>query len=97
MKESRKQLIKDLHSKVGIVWRTSIEKEFPKLFKEEALVVKKWYKYRNNSIDILMVWNDSKDTYGFWKNEYRDGLSFIAINNKIPATDEEVEQALIKE
>ena len=36
MKESRKQLIKDLHSKVGIVWRTSIEKEFPKLFKEDA-------------------------------------------------------------
>ena len=35
MKESRKQLIKDLHSKVGIVWRTSIEKEFPKLFKED--------------------------------------------------------------
>ena len=36
MKESKKQLIKDLHSNVSIVWQTSIEKEFPKLFKEDA-------------------------------------------------------------
>lgn len=38
MKEGRKNLIKDLHSVVGTVWQTSIETEFPKLFKEEALL-----------------------------------------------------------
>tara|TARA_R110002096_G_scaffold81836_1_gene190593 strand:- start:279 stop:788 length:510 start_codon:yes stop_codon:yes gene_type:complete len=97
MKKGRKELIKRLHDGAWSGIKKEIEKEFPKLFKEEALVVGKWYKYRDNCIDALMVWNDSEDTYGFWRNKYRTELSFDLINDKIPATDKEVEQALIKE
>tara|TARA_B110000902_G_C13741369_1_gene372967 strand:- start:78 stop:419 length:342 start_codon:yes stop_codon:yes gene_type:complete len=52
MKESRKKLIKDLHSNVGIVWQTSIEKEFPKLFKEDALLKEVRKRYKNGDVFI---------------------------------------------
>jgi hypothetical protein len=97
MKESRKEFIKKAHSAACSEWKKNIEKEFPKLFKEDALVVGKWYKYHDNYQESLMVWNNSEDTYGFWGNEYRDDLSFHISYDKIPATDKEVEEALIKE
>jgi hypothetical protein len=97
MKEIRKEFIKKVHSAASNEWKKNIEKEFPKLFKEDALVVGKWYKYHDNYQESLMVWNNSEDTYGFWGNEYRDDLSFHISYDKIPATDEEVEEALIKE
>jgi hypothetical protein len=97
MKESRKEFIKKVHSAASNEWKENIEKEFPKLFKEDALVVGKWYKYHDNYQESLMVWNNSEDTYGFWGNEYRDDLSFHISYDKIPATDKEVEEALIKE
>jgi hypothetical protein len=97
MKESRKEFIKKVHSAASNKWKKNIEKEFPKLFKEDALVVGKWYKYHDNYQESLMVWNNSEDTYGFWGNEYRDDLSFHISYDKIPATDKEVEEALIKE
>jgi hypothetical protein len=97
MKESRKEFIKKVHSAASNEWKENIEKEFPKLFKKDALVVGKWYKYHDNYQESLMVWNNSEDTYGFWGNEYRDDLSFHISYDKIPATDKEVEEALIKE
>ena len=96
MKESRKEFIKKAHSEACNEWKKNIEKEFPKLFKNDDLVVGKWYKYRCSQ-EFLMVWNNSEDTYGFWGNEYRDDLSFHISSDKIPATDQEVEEALIKE
>lgn len=55
----------------------------------------KWYK-RNKE---LLVWNDYKKTYGFtedgmWSN---DMLFSRDLNICVPATDKEVEEALIKE
>jgi len=97
MKESRKEFIKKAHSAACSEWKEKIEKEFPKLFKKDALEVGRWYKSRDNHGEYLMVWNNSEETYGFWGNEYRDDLSFYIISNKIPATDKEVEEALIKE
>ena len=37
MKESRKEFIKKAHSAACSEWKENIEKEFPKLFKKDAL------------------------------------------------------------
>jgi hypothetical protein len=104
MKESRKQLIKDLHSKVGTVWQTSIEKEFPKLFKEDALIVGKWYKYPDFENWKILITDNTKgkekavgfNCSGNWMKDWltTGGAELIRL---IPCLDEEVEQALIKE
>jgi hypothetical protein len=38
MKKSRKDFIKKAHENACSEWKTNIEKEFPKLFKEDALL-----------------------------------------------------------
>jgi len=52
MKESRKDFIKKAHKNACSEWKTNIEKEFPKLFKKDALVVGKWYKLANSGDHI---------------------------------------------
>ena len=99
MKESRKELIKRLHSIVSMQPRYDIEKEFPKLFKSESLEVGKWYKYNKGGFNWLMCFQSNKEdvNYGFntsgtWGNSYS-----IRATEWTPATDKEVEEALIKE
>ena len=68
-----------------------------------TLVVGKWYKYiQNNEIYGLLMYNDSEDCSGFWDGNYSHnywafyhggGIS----EEVIPATKEEIEEALIKE
>ena len=61
MKEGRKNLIKDLHSVVGTVWQISIETEFPKFFKGEALLKEAKRRYKNGDV-FLSVFNGSSYT-----------------------------------
>jgi hypothetical protein len=97
MKQQRKEFIIQAHSAACSDWKTKIEKEFPKLFKKDQLIVGKWYKYDDNTANALMVWNDSKETYGFWSGEYDENLSFFDEGDKVLATDKEVSKPLIKE
>ena len=104
MKKSRKQFIKDGHSAACQEWKTKIEKEFPKLFKETELVVGKWYK-TNEKGTLWFLNNILKDGcgegYGLCFSEWRDNSKSICINDSRfdweIATDKEVEAALIKE
>ena len=96
MKESRKQLIKDLHSKVGIVWQTSIEKEFPKLFKKE---VNGWYKDKKVKGWCVFIKNGIIK-YGFIRNVTwfeNHNCNYKLRKNDYKATNKEVARALIKE
>ena len=101
MKESRKEFIKKAHSAACSDWKTNIEKEFPKLFKKDALVVGKWYKRKQDSRlwFVTHIKNGCSYGYGFdysgyWADESA-GFNYSLELNK--ATDKEVEQALIKE
>ena len=104
MKESRKEFIKKAHSAACSDWKTNIEKEFPKLFKKDALKVGDWVKTVNGAIFRIQKKKVKLDTtnmfygYGFgafknvWDENYyaHEGLCTLA-------TDKEVEEALIKE
>tara|TARA_R110001606_G_scaffold57787_3_gene139097 strand:- start:492 stop:1010 length:519 start_codon:yes stop_codon:yes gene_type:complete len=101
MKQSRKDFIKKAHENACSEWKTNIEKEFPKLFKEDSLVFGKWYKrQRDNGLWFVTRFeNGCSYGYGFdadgnWADvskEYNYSLELTL------ATDKEVEQALIKE
>ena len=105
MKESRKEFIKKAHSAACSDWKTNIEKEFPKLFKGDALVVGKWYNgYENYLIYITNIRQEFSykkiSYYGLsWEQKWKcDYIANIDIENSLkPATDKEVEEALIKE
>ena len=101
MKESRKEFIKKAHSAACNDWRQNIEKEFPELFKEDALVVGKWYK-RKKDLNLWFLTHINNgcsfgygfDYSGYWADELT-GFNYSLELNR--ATDKEVEQALIKE
>ena len=90
------ETIKSYHKDACQSFKTRIEKDFPALF-EPTLEVGMWYKYKNNYDDCLMVWNGSKNTYGFYSGVYSEELFFSRTSDKMPATDEEVSTALIAE
>lgn len=74
------------------------QKWFPEVF-ENKLEVGKWYKHTDNE-NILLNYNESKLLYGFgsvglWTNGFR--LEDFDKIKLIPATNEEVESALIAE
>ena len=108
MKQSRKEFIKKAHSAACSEWKTNIEKEFPKLFKEDALVVGKWYKlikdYSNlekGSVFPFIKYQGLSEDYAVIGHSIFDNskIDYLApySNTLIPATDKEVEEALIKE
>ena len=101
MKESRKEFIKKAHSAACSEWKENIEKEFPKLFKEDALVVGKWYKRKEdlNLWFLTHINNECSFGYGFdysgyWADE-STGFNYSLELNR--ATEKEVEEALVKE
>ena len=108
MKESRKEFIKKAHSAACSDWKENIEKEFPKLFKEDALVVGKWYKLTKDygslekgSVFPFIKYQDSLEEcaivgHSIFDNSKTD-YSAPFSNTLTPATDKEVEEALIKE
>ena len=100
MKESRKEFIKKAHSAACSEWKENIEKEFPKLFKEDALEIGKWYKHYSGGLNYLVCSVGNRIAYGFMDGEYATGLLFgneRLTQGCVPATDKEVEEALIKE
>ena len=94
MKESRKEFIKKAHSAACSEWKTNIEKEFPKLFKKSALVVGKWYK----EAGCLFNYQYGLNIYGFFSDGVWTDRGWSWYDTvSTPATDKEVEEALIKE
>jgi hypothetical protein len=101
MKKSRKELIKRLHADSHPSYKGEIAKEFPKLFKKDALVSGKWYK---NDVGCIFNYNGVKDSdndacgYGIgcsgaWQEVDQNGWG----GRYTLATDKEVGDALIKE
>jgi hypothetical protein len=101
MKQSRKDFIKQAHESACSDWKKNIEKEFPKLFKEDSLEVGKWYR---SSIDCIFNYNGVKDCnnkpcgYGIgrFSNWYESDQNGWGGSSTL-ATYKEVEQSLIKE
>ena len=101
MKESRKEFIKKAHSAACSEWKENIEKEFPKLFKGDALVVGRWYKRKLDSRLWFVTHIKSGCSYGYgfdysgyWADESK-GFNYSLELNK--ATEKEVEEVLIEE
>ena len=93
MKTEIKEFIKEQHAEACSEWKVKIEEKFSELFKSE-IEVGKWY-YRG---DELVVWNDRKLTYGFSANGIWNDSMLCSISRGLtPATDKEVEDALIAE
>ena len=103
MKESRKEFIKKAHENACSEWKTNIEKEFPKLFKEDALVIGKWYKSNEGHLVCVKKINGLKlECFGFgvWPKKWSDSLKWSEYNFGFTYTlayKTEVTQALIKE
>jgi len=82
-------------------WKTKVKDAFPKLFVKEQYK-NGWYKHQNGKHPDWLMYNDfdSDEGYGFkldgswgsWGND-----TYIVCHKLAPATDKEVEQALIKE
>lgn len=105
MKLSKKQkefIIEAYHSNdVRSGWKTKIKDNFPKLF-ESKLEVGKWYVGNLTSTTTYLVYFNGKFgdfvTYGFDSNgEWSDTCGFQENIKYRLATEEEVEEALIKE
>ena len=103
MKESRKEFIIQAHKEACSEWKQNIEKEFPKLFKQ-ALEVGKWYKVKRpeDSIEALICFSNEPTLYGFgytkeWTTCFNAKPILYGYRVCTPATDKEVEEALIKE
>ena len=98
MKESRKEFIKKAHSAACSEWKENIEKEFPKLFKEDALVVGKWYKIDSED-GYLLNYSGTGTVFGFLNGNYSNNYNFdkYHYDKAKPVTEKEVEEALIKE
>ena len=104
MKEGRKRLIKDLHSVVGTVWQTSIETEFPKLFKGEdtKIEVDKWYRYKDvENWMVKFTCADKGSIVGYGLNCNSEPMedwtpSVDCLKGLVLCSEEEAKQSLIK-
>ena len=99
MKQSRKDFIKKAHSAACSEWKENIEKEFPKLFKEDALVVGKWCKNINSPLSIICYNSLLKSNVNYGINNSGTWCSNYHLYEyeMTLATDKEVEKALVKE
>ena len=101
MKTKVKELLKEAYNSNDVCqeWKDKIKEAAPKLFPENVLEVGKWYKSDLNR--ILCCTKNSGDTFsaygiepnGDWIKDQSDWITSYFI----PATDKEVEDALIKE
>jgi hypothetical protein len=92
-----KKFIKDAYNgKTGLTmcseWKEVIEETYPEFKPKTKLKVGEWYKKDN----YLMVWNEGRDTYGFYEGSYGSDWSFD-LSDLTPATEEEVKEALISQ
>ena len=96
MKQSRKEFIRKLHAHSSIGWQSSIEKEFPKVFKENDLVAGKWYNSKENE-SALLCYDPKGNHFGFNNIGIWTTIYGLIKSEMITATDKEVKKALIKE
>jgi hypothetical protein len=108
MKKSRKEFIKESHLAACNDWREKIEKEFPELFKKYDLKINKWYvltedycSLKKGSIFPFLKYQSPTKKFAIvghciFDHNKRNYLAPLSANLK-PATDKEVEEALIKE
>jgi hypothetical protein len=101
--KEQQEFIKEAYISTDVCqeWKDSIKENFPKLFKETELEVGKWYKQIDKyETDFLLNYQgDTNGSYGFWNLGYGE-WSFSSDDlglQATPATDKEVEDALIKE
>lgn len=99
MKESRKEFIREAHKAACPDWKRKIEKEFPILFEKPKFEIGKWYKSIGGTV---VCFQGGKSAYGYWEVtqswKILDNWSFESNPEAWqPATDKEVEEALIKE
>lgn len=99
MKQKRKEFIKRAHKAACEDWQLEIEKEFSELFIKPKFEVGKWYKISNEEGYLLNYSGDRDKNYGLMNGKYSESYSFwnYHIKNSKPATNQEVEKALIKE
>ena len=97
MKKGRKDFIKKAHENACSEWKTKIEKEFPKLFKEDEKL-NGWYKDKEQKKwcvflkDGIMIYGFDSSGNWFEDHNYTHELG----KDDYKATDKEVGQALIK-
>ena len=101
LKKKQQQFLIDAHKEVGQEWKTKLENNFPKLFPKPQFEVNRWYKWGGAmpTIGFISSRGYGVDCYAFdytikGSDESYDSLH---ISNLKPATDQEVEEALIKE
>lgn len=101
LKKKQQQFLIDAHKEVCQEWKTKLENNFPKLFPKPQFEVNRWYKWGGAmpTIGFISSRGYGVDCYAFdytikGSDESYDSLH---ISNLKPATDKEVEEALIKE
>lgn len=100
MKQSRKEFIIEAHKHACNEWKNKISDEFPELFKLKPLEVGKWYRRHDGNLWFLTEIKEfCAFGYGFCADKSWAYLSqgFNYSIKLTPATDKEVETALIKE
>jgi hypothetical protein len=83
------EFVKEAHKAACNDWKKRIEEHVPELAEPKN----DWYWWENN----LLYYNNGEETYGFWDGKWCDNLAFSTLSGKIPATNKEVETALIAE
>ena len=97
LKKKQQQFLIDAHKEVCQEWKTKLENNFPKLFQKVEFEVGKWY-IKDVGITSLFVWSGNNNiNYGFFGCEWGECWSMNFPKVWRPATDKEVEEALIKE
>ena len=97
LKKKQQQFLIDAHKEVCQEWKTKLENNFPKLFQKVAFEVGKWY-IKDVGVKSLFVWSGNNNlNYGFFGGEWGECWSMNFPKVWRPATDKEVEEALIKE
>lgn len=102
--EVRNEFILEVHKSACSEWKLKIEKECSELFKSK-LEVGKWYKHDLCLYYVTSIYNETKEytAFGFdFVGVYQNNSVFgkttdYYLINCIPATEEEVKEAIIKE
>ena len=111
MKQSKKELIKECHSNASDDLKKRIEKEYPKLFREELVVGKHYFMYYDTDTELsdkvsLFKYKETIDDriyfdYSFDINSSDENSMsfddwFHSDHIAVPATEEEVEEVFIE-
>jgi hypothetical protein len=108
MKKSRKEFIIEAHSAACSEWKYNIEKEFPELFKKYDLKINKWYvltedygSLKKGSVFPFVKYQSPTKKFAIlghciFDHNKRNYIAPLSASLK-PATDKEVEEALLKE